>query len=615
MGPSTSIRTRTSVIVLVAALLAVLVPATPAEAVDVRTSGTTRLLGDTSVQRLDIRVGNARARGDAIWFSTTDDRIELRPRLAQGTAVGLSRMSAFAATEFRRGGIAGVNGGYWLSRPAGVPNGLYVERDRMVAADSVSASNLPARRAIAGIDPAGRLVADRIRVLLDLDIPHLGREGIAIDELNRNGSGLLLFDTRLGASMAVPSGSVLLILDELRLGSSGRVTATVRERRRPSATTSWRAQEGTTVLMATSSRASVLDNIDVGDTIGVTTRIVPDGTAASAWDGLRSAIPGGGLLIRDGRISSGSAMASEGLSHASTRRARTGIGQRADGRTVLVTIDERNGSSGVTLFEFAQVMAAMGAVNAVALDGGGSTSMVVAGQQRNRPSDPNRGQSSALFLYAEPPPPSRGLAGACPSGVPSGGFRDTGSTVHRDAIDCLAWWGVTSGVTPTSYAPGQQVSRAQMASFLARWIDDLATRGDGRALADEAPLPFRDVPSGDVHARAIARLSAAGVVNGRTATSFDPNAPVTRAETASLLRRAIEYSTRTSLPSAPDTFLDDNGLVHEASIDQLAHQGVIGGVGGFDYAPNVPVSRGAMASLVMRASDLLVEQQRITPPA
>ena len=601
---------------LTLALLAVLLPP-PADALEVSSSETRRLLGDSTISRLNVRLDNGtRVRGDMIRFRADDASFELRPRLSGGVTAGISRMSSFAATESDRGGIAGINGGYWLNRPAGVPNGLYVERGRMAAADSVSASNLPARRAVAGFAADGRLIADRIRVRLDLDVPAQGRTEVAVDEFNRTGGSFSVFDARFGATVRVPAASTLLVVDDLALGSAGRTQGIVRLRRKPTDDIDWRVEPGTTILLATGSRADVLDGIVETDPVGITTSIVPDATDPASWAGLQSALPGGGLLIRDGRISSGTAMASEGLNHASMRRARTGVGQTADGQTLLVTIDETDGSGGLTLFEFAQTMAGLGAVNAVALDGGGSTSMVVGPWQRNRPSSPNRGHSSALFLYGEPPPPARGLEGACPSGaVPAGGFADTTSTVHRAAIDCLAWWGVTTGVTPLSYVPANGVTRGQMASFLARWIDDVAARGAGQALPADAALPFDDVPTDDVHARAIARLSAAEVVNGRTATTFEPTRPVTRAETASLLRRAMEFTTSTSLAAARDTYLDDNDLVHETSIDQLAALGVITGPGNMAFDPNTAVSRAAMASLVMRASDTLVEQQRVTPPS
>ncbi len=629
MGPMVrrALVPRRVLLLVVTAMLAAVLPLPAAEAQTISSSSTGRVLGDLQVERHEIQMADGRrVRSDVLRLPRDAPELELRPRLARNTAVSLQPMAAFSAAELARGAVVGINGGYWLSRPTGVPNGLYIERDRMVGADSSLRSGLPAGRAVAGIRQDGTLVADRIRVALTLDVPLAGIVDVAIDELNRQvrtdgdrthaSSGeLLLFDGRYGTSIEVRAGSTLLVLDDLPLRSSGTLTAIVRERRAPTTDSRWTVPEGTSALLAYGTSKPLLDGIPEGTQVQITTRVEPFGGGAEAWQDLRSSVPGAGLLIRDGRISSGTAMSSEGVDHASNRRARTAIGQTTDGTTLLVTVDERGGSTGVTLFEFAQVMQRFGAVNAVAMDGGGSTHMTIDGRTHNQPSDPNRGQSSAWFVYAPTPPPSRDILGACPDGgAPSGSFDDTTATVHAGAIDCLSWWGVTSGITLTSYAPADGVTRDQMASFLARWIDGVADRGDGRPLLADASLPFDDVRAGNVHATAIARLSAAGIIQGRSATIYDPGAPVTRAETATLLRRSTEYVQDAPLPVGRDTFTDDNASVHEDSIDRLSNLGIVGGTGGFTYRPNDPVSRAAMASMVMRSSDWLVEEGRTTPP-
>ncbi|HSK25168.1 MAG TPA: phosphodiester glycosidase family protein, partial [Egicoccus sp.] len=308
----------------------------------------------------------------------------------------------------------------------------------------------------------------------------------------------------------------------------------------------------------------------------------------------------------------------QGINHASSRRARTSVGRLDDGRTILVTIDETSSSAGdgVTLHELGRIMLALGAVDAVNIDGGGSTTMAVNGSVVNRPSHPDRGHSTGLFVYAPVPPSSRATTAACAEGeVPSGGFADTPNTTHAESIDCLAWWRVTSGTAPGRFEPNSTVTRQQMASFLARFLDDIAERGDGVALPATANNPFTDVGDGTAHEASISRLAAAGVIGGTTATTYNPVGSVTRGQTASLLARALAYSRGAEIPAARDTFIDDNHITaHEANIDRLAHQGVIGGTGGYNYTPDAPVTRGAMASLLMRGADLLVTEGRVDAP-
>jgi hypothetical protein len=89
-------------------------------------------------------------------------------------------------------------------------------------------------------------------------------------------------------------------------------------------------------------------------------------------------------------------------SFVASRNPRTLAGVRRDGRILLVTIDGRRPgwSAGVTLPEAARVMRALGARDALNLDGGGSTTMTVRGEAVNFPSDPTgeRAVSDGVFV-------------------------------------------------------------------------------------------------------------------------------------------------------------------------------------------------------------------------
>jgi Phosphodiester glycosidase len=89
-------------------------------------------------------------------------------------------------------------------------------------------------------------------------------------------------------------------------------------------------------------------------------------------------------------------------SFVASRNPRTLAGVRRDGRILLVTIDGRRPgwSAGVTLTEAARVMQALGARDALNLDGGGSTTMTVRGAVVNFPSDPTgeRPVSDGVFV-------------------------------------------------------------------------------------------------------------------------------------------------------------------------------------------------------------------------
>lgn len=82
---------------------------------------------------------------------------------------------------------------------------------------------------------------------------------------------------------------------------------------------------------------------------------------------------------------------------------RTAIGQTEDGKVLLLTIDGRNlHSMGATLRDVQDILKQYGAVNAANLDGGSSTTMVLAGRIANRPADVlgERAVSTAFLVIA-----------------------------------------------------------------------------------------------------------------------------------------------------------------------------------------------------------------------
>jgi hypothetical protein len=112
-------------------------------------------------------------------------------------------------------------------------------------------------------------------------------------------------------------------------------------------------------------------------------------TLTPTWDDIPQALGGGPVIVRDGKPVF---RANEAFSTAqlSPRNPRTAIGQRADGRILLVAVDGRQAgySVGMTNFELALALMRLGAVTASALDAGGSSTMAFDGQLLNKPSDP-----------------------------------------------------------------------------------------------------------------------------------------------------------------------------------------------------------------------------------
>ena len=226
------------------------------------------------------------------------------------------------------------------------------------------------------------------------------------------------------------------------------------------------------------------------------------------------------------------------------------------------------------------------------------------------------GPSPSPTADADPGTPARGAARptdrnplrprsvdrACPAANETT-FTDTGSSVHREAIDCAASLGIVTGTDDARFSPGDTVTRASMASMLARLVV-----ASGGTLPDAPPDAFVD-DDGSVHEPAINQLAAVGVVHGVTADRFAPGAAVNRAQMASLLVRALEYRLGGPLPGAgSDWFVDDDGSSHERDIDRLASAGITAGRSEDEFDPAGEMRRDGMASFLIRTIGLLVDE-------
>ena len=143
-------------------------------------------------------------------------------------------------------------------------------------------------------------------------------------------------------------------------------------------------------------------------------------------------------------------------------------------------------------------------------------------------------QGCAPDRYCPADPVSRGqmasfLARALT--LPSGStdyFRDDNGSVHESNINRIREADVTLGCGVDVFCPGSLVTRAQMASFLARALSLPATSTD-----------FFSDDDGSTHETNINRVAAAGITLGCRTNNYCPMEPVTRGQMAAFLFRAF----------------------------------------------------------------------------
>ena len=189
-------------------------------------------------------------------------------------------------------------------------------------------------------------------------------------------------------------------------------------------------------------------------------------------------------------------------------------------------------------------------------------------------------------------------ANACPAdAVSESPFTDLAglSEELQLAIACLADYGVVTGATATTYNPTGTVSRAQMAQFFARIADYAGVELDTTAAG------FTDIAGVLPEQRdAINGLANAGVVNGTSATTYNPTGRVSRAQMATFIAQFQAEVVGEALPEGDDAFTDDEGSVHEANINRVAAAGIAAGTSATTFNPAGNTSRANMAAFIAR---------------
>jgi DNA/RNA endonuclease YhcR with UshA esterase domain len=180
----------------------------------------------------------------------------------------------------------------------------------------------------------------------------------------RGASGIFLYTSKYDHSTYTNDNGTEVILENPSdiLKPEGEVTATVKDVLKDTGNT--KLEEGQMVLSGAGSDKEALEQLEPGDTITIRT------TAPAPWNEVDEAIGGYHLLVKNGDA----VESSDPYIHP-----RTAVGIKADGSVFFTVVDGRQPgiSEGVTLTELGQMMKDMGAVEAINLDGGGSSTYVV----------------------------------------------------------------------------------------------------------------------------------------------------------------------------------------------------------------------------------------------
>jgi len=311
----------------------------------------------------------------------------LKPVLSNDAILGRERVTSMQKRVSAEATVAGVNGDLF-SWTDGHPTGGLI-RGGILDSGPVDF------RSTVGIDTDGVLHVERVR-LAGTWQGSGQRRILGINEVPRP-NRTTLYTHAWGARTPTENGGAQAIIQPFPATKpnaplTGVVTQYVSGGNQP-------IPADGAVLVARGSQAGFLSaEAPQGATVTVLLTLTPP------WANVAEALGGGPVIVREGKpiFRSLEGFTTDQLAY---RHPRTGVGQTADGRILLVAVDGRQPgySTGLTNFELALAIMRMGCVTASALDAGGSTTMAFDGKLLNRPSDPGGeravAESLTLFYY------------------------------------------------------------------------------------------------------------------------------------------------------------------------------------------------------------------------
>ena len=157
-------------------------------------------------------------------------------------------------------------------------------------------------------------------------------------------------------------------------------------------------------------------------------------------------------------------------------------------------------------------------------------------------------------------------------------------------VDAVAWAvkeGITTGTGTNTFSPDLSCTRAQMVTFL--W------RANGSPVVNYA-MSFTDVPADAYYAEAIRWAVSEGITTGTTATTFSPNAMLTRGQTVTFLWRA-NGSPAVSGSNFGDVASD---VYYANAVAWAVSEDITSGTGGNNFSPAAPCTRSQIVTFMYR---------------
>ena len=164
----------------------------------------------------------------------------------------------------------------------------------------------------------------------------------------------------------------------------------------------------------------------------------------------------------------------------------------------------------------------------------------------------------------------------------SSGLPFTDVATDRWSYSCIKKMydaGVVAGMTPTTFEPAGEVTRAQFVTMLASL--------SGADVSGCTSGPFADVPQDAWYTKTVNWAAANGIVGGTSPTTFAPNATITRQDMAVMLYSYVQKFGVQLSETDVTPFTDEDTIAGYAlpAVQALHRAGVFGGMPGGSFQP------------------------------
>lgn len=327
---------------------------------------------------------------------TSNPYITLESGLSNGKLAGMQQVTKQAAAVHKPGHlvIGGINGDFY-NTSSGVPlNGMIHEGKLLQTGGQESR--------IFAVTKEKQAFIGKMDVKVTLHTKDNQEQTIQAVNQTRSTNGLVLYTHDYDQSTYTSSAGTEVVLSIIdgTLSPQGTMMAKVEQVRSGQGNTA--LEQGKLVLSGEGSSQAILDRMKPGDTLQITT------SSSAPWNIIQEAVGGIHMLVENGHVAS----VDQKEIHP-----RTAVGIKQDGSVFFLVVDGRQPgySEGISLGDLAVLMKEMGAVNALNLDGGGSSTFAARqpGDSQlsvvNRPSDGGE-RSVANSLLVVSSAPQQGLA-------------------------------------------------------------------------------------------------------------------------------------------------------------------------------------------------------------